>query len=35
MEKYYRVAFKAQLLKFSLAFKADCQIDLFWKKGIL
>jgi hypothetical protein len=33
MENYFRVNFKAQLVKFALAFKADCQIDIFWKKG--
>lgn len=33
MENYFRVNFKAQLVKFVLAFKADCQIDIFWKKG--
>ena len=33
MENYYRVTFKAQLLQFTLAFKAECTVDLFWKKG--
>lgn len=34
MEKCYKVTFKAQLIKFVLAFKAESQIDIFWKKGI-
>jgi len=33
MEKYFKVNFKAQLVKFVLAFKTDCSIDIFWKKG--
>lgn len=33
MEKCYKVAFKAHLIKFVLAFKAESQIDVFWKKG--
>lgn len=33
MENYFRVRFTAKLLKFSLAFKAESQIDIFWKKG--
>lgn len=33
MENYFRVNFKAQLIKLVLGFKADCQIDVFWKKG--
>ena len=33
MEKYFKVTFHAELHKFALAFKAESDIDLFWKKG--
>jgi len=34
MEKYFKVTFRAQLIKFALAFKAESEIDIFWKKGM-
>ena len=33
MEKFFKVSFKAQLIKFALAFKANSEIDIYWKKG--
>lgn len=34
MEKCFKVSFKAQLVRFALAFKAESHIDVFWKKGM-